>query len=246
MICYHQWCKASCKVTSGAIKSHYLCKTWKQKWQNLQKPFEWWLLMGSTILKMRSSAHIKFFTNKTIFILSYIFCLVFICRKFLWWYSCFRILCSFLLHSKVNQINIYISHCFLDFFPIYVITEQWAEFPVLSGRFSLVICFTQSISGVCIKCNLPIQPHSPSSLGVFVFLYVCISISALWLRSSKIPDICIKMPCIYFSLCDSLQKKQNVIQHIKQKIYIFFCPLQGQILSITYSCYLKYLKKCSA
>ena len=52
-------------------------------------------------------------------------------NQFLLEYSCFTMLCQFLLHSKVNQLYVYTYPLFLDFFPIQVATEHSVEFPEL-------------------------------------------------------------------------------------------------------------------
>ena len=66
--------------------------------------------------------------------------------NFLLVYSCFAMLCSFLLYSKVKQIYIHThthTHIypflFLNFPPIQVTKEHWVEFPVLYSKFSLVM-----------------------------------------------------------------------------------------------------------
>ena len=54
--------------------------------------------------------------------------------------NCFKILCQFLLYSKVNQLYMYIYSLFWDFLPIQGTRECRIEFPQLYRRFSLVIC----------------------------------------------------------------------------------------------------------
>ena len=50
-------------------------------------------------------------------------------------------LCWFHMYSKVVQFYIYIYLFFFNSFPIEVITEYWAEFPVLYNRSFLAVCF---------------------------------------------------------------------------------------------------------
>ena len=66
-------------------------------------------------------------------------------------YNCFTLLCSFLLHNKVNQLYVYIyPHIFfllhlpptLPIPPLSVVTKHRADLPVLWGCFPLAIYFT--------------------------------------------------------------------------------------------------------
>ena len=66
-------------------------------------------------------------------------------------YSCFTMVCQFLLYNKVNQLCIYIyPHipCLLHLPPtlpippLQVVTKHQADLPVLSGCFPLAIYFT--------------------------------------------------------------------------------------------------------
>ena len=92
------------------------------------------------------------------------------------YYSYFTRLCQFLLYSKVNQLYVYIHPLLLlDFLPIYVTTEHWAEFPELNSRFLLVICFTHSINNVylliLISRFIPSSPH---------ISYFCLPLVEYW------------------------------------------------------------------
>ena len=51
------------------------------------------------------------------------------------------------VHQSGSVICIHDSS-FLDFLPIHITTENWAEFPVLYNRFPLVIYFMHSINSV--------------------------------------------------------------------------------------------------
>ena len=66
---------------------------------------------------------------------------------------------NFLLYSKVNQWYIYRYPHFLSFLPIWVITEDWAELPVLYRRFPLVVSFICSSLYVSIPIPQFISPH---------------------------------------------------------------------------------------
>ena len=65
------------------------------------------------------------------------------------------------LVSSVQQnesiIHIHVSTLLESFFPVYVITEHWVEFPVLHSRFLLLIYFIYN--SVCIL--IPISPFIP-------------------------------------------------------------------------------------
>ena len=81
--------------------------------------------------------------------------------------------------SVVQCVNMSIYlYFFLDSFHVEVITEHWVEFPVLYGRFLLVICLYIAVC-VCESQppNLSLPPF-PFGNPNFVF-YVCESISVL-------------------------------------------------------------------
>ena len=59
-------------------------------------------------------------------------------------YSCFTLLCPFLLYSKVNQPYAYIYPLFFGFPSHLGHYRAQAGFPVLYSRFSLVTCFIHS------------------------------------------------------------------------------------------------------
>ena len=108
---------------------------------------------------------------------------IFLINLFILEYSCFTLLCQFLLYSKVNQPFVYPPPTFLDFLPIYVTTEHGAEFPVWCSGFSLVISFIHSGVYMSIPISQFIHPPLfPLGIHMFVF-YVCVFISALQIRS---------------------------------------------------------------
>ena len=92
------------------------------------------------------------------------------------------------------------SPLFWTLFPLRSLQNNWVEFPVLYSRFSLVI-YLYIVSIVCMYVYMYVcvyiyiyicQSQSPNSshpfslhLGIYmVVLYVCVSISALQIRSS--------------------------------------------------------------
>ena len=106
-------------------------------------------------------------------------------KKFRLEYSCFTMLCWFLLHSKLNQLYIYIYVLFFRFPSHLGHHRALSGVPCANSRFSLVIYVIHSIDTVYINPNLPIHPTPPSQLGNHKFvLYICVSISALQIRSS--------------------------------------------------------------
>ena len=83
--------------------------------------------------------------------------------NFFFEYSCFTMLCWFLLYSKViSCMYTYISS-FLDFLPIWVTTEHGVELPVLYSRFSLVIYFIHSMN-ISVYMSIPISQFTPPPL----------------------------------------------------------------------------------
>ena len=61
-----------------------------------------------------------------------------------------------------------------DFFPIYVTTEHWVEFPVLYNKFSLMIYFIHRIGSVYMPISVSqlIPPTFPFGIHTFV-LSIC-------------------------------------------------------------------------
>ena len=79
--------------------------------------------------------------------------------------SCFIMLCSFLLQSKVNQLYVHTHPHFSDFLPVQGTTEQGVEFRVLCSELSLVIYFI----------HIPVSQSIPSPLAIHTFvLCVCV------------------------------------------------------------------------
>ena len=106
-------------------------------------------------------------------------------------YSCFTVLCQFLLCNEVNHLRVNVYH-----FPlgpptplpprspgpsIEVTTEHQADVPALHSRFPLAVYFTHS----SVYMSIPSQliPPLPHHLHMSI-LYVCISIPALQIGSS--------------------------------------------------------------
>ena len=54
------------------------------------------------------------------------------------------------------------QYCFLDSFPIQVITEYWAEFPVLYNMSLLIVCFKYSSVYMSVSNSQPVPPRSPT------------------------------------------------------------------------------------
>ena len=90
-----------------------------------------------------------------------------------------------------NESAVYVCRYFLPLkppsphppvLPLQVITEPWAELPVLSGSFPLAVCFMHS--GVYVNPNLPICSTFPFPPWVHTSgLYICISIPTLQIGS---------------------------------------------------------------
>ena len=73
-------------------------------------------------------------------------------------YSCFTVLCYFMLCGQVNKSYINIYPLFWISFPF----KHWVEFSVLYSRFSLVTCFLHAI----IYMSIPISQFIPPSLSL--------------------------------------------------------------------------------
>ena len=97
-------------------------------------------------------------------------------------YSCFTMLCQFLLYSRVNQSYIYMYPLFWGFLPIKVTTEHRVELPVLCGRFSLVTCFIHSGVDMPIPISQSISSPSPHPVSTPLFS-TCVFISSFQIRS---------------------------------------------------------------
>ena len=73
----------------------------------------------------------------------------------------------------------------LDFLPIYVTTEHWVEFPVLSSHLSLVICFISSRVHMSITISqfIPTRLLTPQKF-TYLFSFTSGSISVLQISPS--------------------------------------------------------------
>ena len=95
-------------------------------------------------------------------------------------YSCFTILCCFLLYSKVKCVcmcvYIYIYPLILNFLPIKGTTEHWAEgFLHYTFQFSLVIYIIHSSVNLSIPISQLIPaPSLPSFCPWVCPLYLCL------------------------------------------------------------------------
>ena len=100
-------------------------------------------------------------------------------------YSCFTMVCYFLLYSKVDQLYIYIYLLFLDFPSHLDHHRASSRFLVWYSRFSLVIYLTHSSNSVSMSILISqLIPSALCHLGIHRFvLYICVSIYALQIRS---------------------------------------------------------------
>ena len=97
---------------------------------------------------------------------------------FLLGYSCFTMLCQFLLYDEVNQLSVYIYPLPLGspslppppIQPIQVITEHQAELPVLYSRFPQAICFTYGSVFMSVPISQFIPPSFPHSISTYPHL----------------------------------------------------------------------------
>ena len=129
-------------------------------------------------------------------------------------YSCFTMVCQFLLYNKVNLLYIYLYPHIpsllslpptLPFPPLQVDTKHGADLPVLCSCFPLAIYFT--FGSVCMSMPLshfiPAYPspspcpqvHSPR-----LHLYSCPA--PRFIRTVfffQIPYICVSIQCLFFS-----------------------------------------------
>lgn len=82
-------------------------------------------------------------------------------------YSCFTVLCQFLLYSRVSQPHVCLSF-FLDLLPTEVTIEHRVEAPVLRSRFSLVSSFMHR--SACV--SVPVSQCVPTlHRSCFIFNY---------------------------------------------------------------------------
>ena len=78
-------------------------------------------------------------------------------------YNCFAMLCWFLVY-KVNQLDVYTYLLPLgpsskrSIPPLQIITEHWAELPVLYSSFPLAVCFTHESVYMSTLLSLLVPP----------------------------------------------------------------------------------------
>ena len=127
-----------------------------------------------------------------------IFCLkkiiYFYLLLFLLEYSCFTMLCQFLLYSKVNQVHVNIYPLFFGF------PSHRGHYGVLNrvpcAIQSVLISYlfyTQYQKCVYVNASLPVHPTHPYRVGVHCLFSLSVSVSALQISSSvsffQIPHI---------------------------------------------------------
>ena len=97
--------------------------------------------------------------------------------------------CYLLLHSKLNQPCIYVPSFPLRFPSHLGHQRALSRLPVLYSKFQTVVYFIHSINSVFMSIPvsqfLPPYSSPPPPLGIHTFvLYLCVSVSALQIRSS--------------------------------------------------------------
>ena len=125
-------------------------------------------------------------------------------KNFLLRYSCFTMLCYFLLYSKVNQLYVYIYSLFFGF-PFHLGHRRALSRVPCAIQQVLISYLLYTQQCIYVNPNLPVHPTSPSLLGVHAFvLYIFVSVSALQIGSSvpvvQIPHICVNIRYLFFSL----------------------------------------------
>ena len=126
-------------------------------------------------------------------------------------YSCFTMLCQFLLYNKVNQLYIYIYPHISSLLRLpstllipvlQVVTKHQADLPVLCSCFSLA---TYCTFGSIYKCLTLSQLTLPPPCVLKSILYISVFIPVLPLGSSEpffffqIPYICVSIRYLFFS-----------------------------------------------
>ena len=111
---------------------------------------------------------------------------------FLLEYSCFTLVCQFLLYSKVSHVYIYIYLLFFGF-PFYLGHHRIPIRVPYAIQQVLVSNLFYSQQFIYVNSNLPVEP-CPFPVGIHVFvLYIFVSLSAFQIRSSvpfsKIPHM---------------------------------------------------------
>ena len=118
-------------------------------------------------------------------------------------YSCFTMLCQFLLYGKVNQLYVYICPLFFGF-PSHLGHHRALSRVPCAIQQVLISYLFYTQQGIYVNPNLPIYPTPLSRLGIHTFvLYFCVSISALQTGSSvpffQVPHTCINIRYLFFS-----------------------------------------------
>ena len=130
-------------------------------------------------------------------------------KNFLLDYSCFTILCQFLLYSKVNQLYVYIYPLFFGF-PSHL-GHHRALSRVLCAIQQVLRSYlfdTQYQQCIYVNPNLPAHPPAPPApfpLGIHTFfslclcLYFCFVNKIVYTIFFRIPHICVNIRYLFFS-----------------------------------------------
>ena len=131
-------------------------------------------------------------------------------------YSCFTLLCHFLLYSKLNQPYILL---FLDFPSSQVITEHQVEFPVIYSRFSLVIYFIHC----SVYMSIPISQFIhffPFPLGIHVYSLLSVQFSSVESRLFATPWTAALQASLCITISWSLLKLRSIESVMPSKHFI--------------------------
>ena len=131
-------------------------------------------------------------------------------------YSCFTMLCQFLLYNKVNQLYVYIHPHIpsllrlpptLPIPPLQVVTKHRADHPVLCGCFPLAVYFIFGSVYMSMPLShfVPAYPSPslcPQVHSLHWHLYSCPAprfIRTICLFMFQIPYICVSIQYLFFS-----------------------------------------------